>query len=840
MVQEQTPPRPRDVLKFWTACPSCKLRHLYPLHIMGIPIKCTRESCKADFFAYGDIAQETQSEKYAVSPKKEDQNHSRQTVALASNAKILSSCKGEVSPSFIETGVTVEVGGNSKGGEGVSKCMESIKGRKRFREFEQEGSSSDVEEILPTEFANSMGHKKKGKQVIAADGGLEGANGTDASCCLKSKLEQDMKSIKERKCFRELEQEGSSSDVEEILPTEFTKSTECKKKGKQVVAADGEGHEGANGIDSGCCLDSKLDQDITEVAETDFYDFDRCKREECFAADQMWALYDETDSMPRYYAWINKVFSPGFKVQFTWLNYSTFNDQDGIRWNANGLPVACGNFVYGETVDTTAIDTFSHRVEWAKRTKKGSYSIYPRKSETWALFKDWNVKWDSDPVNHTKYNYEYVEVLSDYQKKSGAKVAYLPTELRYGQQIEIEGYVSLFKTSNNDLMASFRIPPKELLRFSHRVPSYKMIGKEGEDIPKVSFELDPASLSGNIVRTSAPGNVEARVEANVAKVTVSSEAPAEETLHKQKKRNKPEERNTMDRGGNAKCSNRSRRLANVNNKKTTVVSDKQKSCDDSTFVRESVLACHAAAESKEMGPDGMSTIPSSLAHLEANTGFYDFDNERSHEKFKNGQLWALYCDLDDLPKYYGKIKNVELFPVFKLDIQWLESCSSPKGVIPLVDRNMPVCCGTFKVTRENEVYDDLGCFSHQLSCVPAGRNLYNIYPRKGEVWALYKYFSSEWRYSDLKYCGYYIVEVIEVIDACWIQVLVLQNVTGLKTVFQAKKEVGEKKIISVPWTNLCRFSHQIPSFMLAEAKYGNLYGCWALDPKSMPVYVYSN
>ncbi|XP_026416870.1 uncharacterized protein LOC113312320 [Papaver somniferum] len=404
-------------------------------------------------------------------------------------------------------------------------------------------------------------------------------------------------------------------------------------------------------------------------------------------------------------------------------------------------------------------------------------------------------------------------------------------------------------------MASFRIPPKELLRFSHRVPSYKMIGKEGEDIPKVSFELDPASVSGTIERTSNPGNLEARVEANVAKVTVSSKAPAEEILHKQKKRNKPEERNTMDSGGNSKCSNRSQRLANVNkktrtvetstclldkNKKTTVVSDKQKSCDDSTFVRERVFTCHAAADSKEMGPDGMSTIPSSLAHLEANTGFYDFDSERSHEKFKTGQIWALYCDLDVLPKYYGKIKNVELFPVFKLHIQWLESCSSPKGVIPLVDRSMPVCCGTFKVTRENEVYDDLGCFSHQLSCVPAGRNLYNIYPRKGEVWALYNNFSSEWRYSDLKYCGYYIVEVIEVIDACWIQVLVLQNVTGLKTVFQAKKEVGGFFFMRIPWTELCRFSHQVPSFKLAEAKHGNLYGCWALDPKSMPVYVYSN
>ncbi|KAI3993849.1 hypothetical protein MKX01_002862 [Papaver californicum] len=897
-LQEQTPQRLCDDLKFWTACPSCKLRHLYPLYIMGMPIKCTRKSCKADFFAYGDNAQETVFGKCAVSPKKDDQKHGRQNVAGASNSKIWSSCIGEASPTLIETGV------NSEGGEGVSKCIKSIKQRKWFRKLEQDGSSSDVEEILPTEFEKSKEYKKKGKQVVAADdGGLEGANGIYSRCCRKSKLDQDMKSIKERKWYRELEQEGSSSDVEEILPTEFANSKECKKKGKLVVAANDEGLKGANGIDSRCCLKSKLDQGIAEVAETDFYDFDRYKREECFAADQMWALYDEADSMPRYYAWIDKVYSPGFKVQITWLNYSTSNDQDGIRWNGNGLPVACGNFVYGETVDIKAIDTFSHRIEWAIRTKKGSYNIYPRKGETWALFKDWNVKWDSDGVNLTKYNYEYVEVLSDYKKKSGAKVAYLS---------KIEGFVSLFKTSNNNLMASFRIPPKELLRFSHRVLSYKMIGKEREDIPKVSFELDPASLPGNIEQTSNPGNVEAEVKANVAKVSVSSKAPSEtlhkqkkrkeredipkmsfeldpaslpgnieqtsdpgnveaeveanvakvtvsskapsETLHKQKKRNKPEEINTIDKGGNSKCSNRSRRSANVNKKtlivetstclldknKNTVVLDKQKSCDDSTFVRESAFTCQAAADSKGMGPDGMITIPSSLACLEPDMVFYDFDKDRSCEKFKTGQIWALYCHLDDLPKYYGKIKNVELFPDFKLDIQWLESCNPPKVVIPLVDRSMPICCGTFKVTcGVNDVFDDLGYFSHQLSCVNAGNNLYNIYPKKGEVWALYKNLSSEWRYSNLKNCGYYIVEVIKVIDACWIQVLVVQNVTGLKTVFQAKKEAGEYFFTSIPWTELYRFSHQIPSFKLAEAKYGSLYGCWALDPKSMPVHLYS-
>jgi hypothetical protein len=38
------------------------------------------------------------------------------------------------------------------------------------------------------------------------------------------------------------------------------------------------------------------------------------------------------------------------------------------------------------------------------------------------------------------------------------------------------------------------IPPNEMLRFSHRIPSYKMLGTEREGVPEGSFELDPASF----------------------------------------------------------------------------------------------------------------------------------------------------------------------------------------------------------------------------------------------------------------------------------------------------------------------------------------------------------
>ncbi|CDY27812.1 BnaA05g32210D [Brassica napus] len=38
------------------------------------------------------------------------------------------------------------------------------------------------------------------------------------------------------------------------------------------------------------------------------------------------------------------------------------------------------------------------------------------------------------------------------------------------------------------------IPSDEMLRFSHRVPSFKLTGDEEKGVPAGSFELDPAAI----------------------------------------------------------------------------------------------------------------------------------------------------------------------------------------------------------------------------------------------------------------------------------------------------------------------------------------------------------
>ncbi|KAI3876469.1 hypothetical protein MKX03_030286 [Papaver bracteatum] len=194
------------------------------------------------------------------------------------------------------------------------------------------------------------------------------------------------------------------------------------------------------------------------------------------------------------------------------------------------------------------------------------------------------------------------------------------------------------------------------------------------------------------------------------------------------------------------------------------------------------------------------------------TEFNNFDEERSCEKFKAGQIWALYSKLDKLPKNYAQIESFESLPVFKLTVKWLKSCAPPRGVIPWVDNEMPVSCGTFKVTSsEVVVFNNSSSFSHQLNEVPAVNNVYTIYPRAGEVRALYSKFPLDLVCSDLR------------------------KFAGFKTLFKAKEKEGLDSIVAIPWIELYRFSHRVPTFILSGARYGKLRGITLVLPSTNEV-----
>ncbi|KAK7264577.1 hypothetical protein RJT34_32186 [Clitoria ternatea] len=516
--------------------------------------------------------------------------------------------------------------------------------------------------------------------------------------------------------------------------------------------------------------------------EAEFSDFDKDKKKECFAAGQIWAIYDTTDGMPRFYALISKVLSSGFKLQIRW--FDSYPDcSNEINWVNEELPVACGKFKLGYTDITDDHLMFSHLV-LCEKIGRNTFKVYPRKGEIWALFRNWDIKWYMDVACHRQYEYEFVEILSDYLEDVGLYVTYLS---------KLKGFTSIFFQNNKEDSKSFQIPPPALFRLSHKVPSFKMTGQEGVGVPIGSYELDPAALPMNLEEIAVPEILDLKA-------------------------------------GNGSSGGQ--------NTGPSVRSEPQ----STSIPKINLEGGNSSEENKDSvdGSDNCNDPPSS--NLDAiefpDTQFFNFDAGRSLEKFQIGQIWAFYSDEDGLPKYYGQINKIETSPHLELHVYWLTCCWLPENTIKWEDEDMIISCGRFKVNKKVEflsVYSTTSSVSHQIHADAVGKN-YAIFPRKGEVWALYRKWSNKLKGSDLVNWEYDIVEVVEETDL-FINVLVLEFVSGFSSVFRGKSNEGSSVNLRIPRKELLRFSHKIPAFKLTE-EHGNLRDCWELDTGALPIHYY--
>ncbi|ESQ49581.1 hypothetical protein EUTSA_v10022016mg, partial [Eutrema salsugineum] len=205
--------------------------------------------------------------------------------------------------------------------------------------------------------------------------------------------------------------------------------------------------------------------------DPDFSDFNN--RMSSLAVDQVWALYDPLDHMPRYYAQIKRVLKPQLSVEET--------------------PIACGGFRYGDS-EIQSLLTLSHEMHPIRKGKKVT-TINPRKGETWALFRDWTESWSSHSEQHKPpYSYDFVEVETDFDSDQGVGVSYLR---------KVEGFTSVYnKLAEQQGLVFSRISSDQMLRFSHRVPSFKLTGDEKERVPAGSFELDPAAVPRDCLKAA--------------------------------------------------------------------------------------------------------------------------------------------------------------------------------------------------------------------------------------------------------------------------------------------------------------------------------------------------
>ncbi|GAY63049.1 hypothetical protein CUMW_222480, partial [Citrus unshiu] len=677
---------------------------------------------------------------------------------------------------------------------------------------------------------------------------------------------------------RELKQKASS--IEESMPNKKSNTREHKAEGKEADI-------------SACDNGSTRNPEIIEYPDPDFNDFDKIREENCFAVNQTWAIYDPCDGMPRFHARIKKVFSPHFRLQITWLEPNP-DDESEKAWCDVELPIGCGKFINGKTEDTEDRLMFSHQKSSIRSVGRRSFLIYPKVGETWAIFSDWDIKWGSDPEKHRPpYQYEFVEVLTDFDENVGIGVAYLG---------KVNGFVSLFKQTAHHGVISFSIAPAHMYKFSHQIPSYKMTGKEREGVPVGSFEFDPASLPTSVNKLDDPDDVQMEKENLVSKSSGLSPASAkgkEKPTMDSKKTSLPKrpdsdpEGEHLMPGRSATGSNRGMPNCNqvdagqcINDKGCSEADERIKTCKKQTIVcaidalrlrrsprdlgkkkdqlnvsqcevREEVYKHSDAKKIKKqssilhfMGSvssshynekmhlhkkGGSSTsvkesynAPSSpsTVHKIADAVCYDFKAERSEDKFEFGQIWALYSDVDGMPRNYAQVKRIETSD-FRLHVVPLEACSPSNAL------NQPVCCGTFIVNGKTKVIER-SAFSHQVKADAIGENRFEIYPRKGQVWAVYKKGNSELSVSDWLKHERDIVEILEDREQN-IKVAILSSVNGYKSVYRIPRSQRSKtRFVDIPQADLSRFSHQIPAFHFTREKSYQLSGCWNLDPLAIP------
>jgi curved DNA-binding protein CbpA len=240
------------------------------------------------------------------------------------------------------------------------------------------------------------------------------------------------------------------------------------------------------------------------------------------------------------------------------------------------------------------------------------------------------------------------------------------------------------------------------------------------------------------------------------------------------------------------------------------------------------------------GTSGAKTDAETLETLSINVpdpDFHDFDKDRTERSFGDNQVWSAYDDDDGMPRYYAMIHNVISLNPFEIQISWLNSkTNSELGPLNWVGSGFSKTCGDFRIGR-HEINNSLNSFSHKVRWTKGTRGAICIYPRKGDVWALYRNWSPDWNEltSDEVIHKYDMVEVLEDYnEELGATVAPLVKVAGFKTVFH--RHLDPREIRRIPRDELFRFSHHVPSHLLTGQEGPNApKGCRELDPAATPV-----
>ncbi|KAJ0249658.1 hypothetical protein HA466_0151190 [Hirschfeldia incana] len=442
---------------FWTSCPFCRMRYEYKRESIMKETTCL--ACKKQFTALEIPFQNV--------PPATNSSHNTSTFPQQNRVPAQNACNEP----------------HKRQPDGPPPTVPSGKakanGKRKRKNKDESSDSSDSDSDSETEenpYGDSMG-----AQGLGPNGGQQPRRSVRSKRQVSYKenlKEDDVDLVNEygegsgKNIDAEKEEElEDKKQTHETLPNGINPNKKIEED-QVKVESEGSSSDSENNV----CSGSEAKPNVINCDDPEFSDFDKLRAETCFKAGQIWALYDDGEGMPRFYGLIKQAkTTPGFLVTYVWLE----SEEDE---EARSLPVSVGEFGLGGEEKTDKTDVFSHFVQM-KIGRARRFKVFPKKGETWALFKNWNKNVPSDA--DSSYEYEFVEILSEYAEESPISVGFLS---------KVEGFKFVFCPVAKDGSETCEIPPHEFCRFSHGVPSNRLKGTEGRGVLEGWYELDPAAL----------------------------------------------------------------------------------------------------------------------------------------------------------------------------------------------------------------------------------------------------------------------------------------------------------------------------------------------------------
>jgi hypothetical protein len=224
------------------------------------------------------------------------------------------------------------------------------------------------------------------------------------------------------------------------------------------------------------------DEDVYEIPDPEFYNFDADKAPEKIFPGDIWALYSDEDGLPKYYGLIKNIkYLPELRIELKWL-IPCVPPKNIIKFRDKDMPVSCGKFKpqKSKLEKYTSVGSFSHRVR-ASTTTKDIYVILPKKGEVWAMYKNWSAEMTCDDLENCEY--DIVEVIEENVASISISMLEVVKDHKSVYQLQVKEGLTVTKD----------IPRAERYRFSHQLPAFKLTEDAGGSF-KGMWELDPAAL----------------------------------------------------------------------------------------------------------------------------------------------------------------------------------------------------------------------------------------------------------------------------------------------------------------------------------------------------------